>query len=197
MIFPFHPIRQISPAGWGDSPQKSKSGENSEQKSRYSGREAKLGRRAQTIRANFTPPQPTLVSDSATEKTKKINTETQHKFEIISPPSNTTNIPGKHLRKVEKVVKTQNKNSSLPASEQKLGRRAVKQSGRLSRLRNPLCFPFRLSGSLPAARLSPLNQTPVFSLRSGGLLGGCSTAREKTEPPPLFLVTINAIQLLG
>ncbi|GIY86047.1 hypothetical protein CDAR_601311 [Caerostris darwini] len=58
---------------------------------------------------------------------------------------------------------TRNRRAALPAAKQKLGRRA--QTIRANFTPPQLvCFPFQLSGSPPAARLSRLNQTPgVFS----------------------------------
>ncbi|GIY86048.1 hypothetical protein CDAR_601321 [Caerostris darwini] len=103
---------------------------------------------------------------------------------MISLPSNTTNIPGGggHLRKA-KVVKTQNRRAALPAAEQKLGRRAQRQSGRISRLCNPLVSLSSLVVPFLLPECRDLIKLPVFSLRSGSRLGGSSIASEKTNLP--------------
>ncbi|GIX68450.1 hypothetical protein CEXT_198281 [Caerostris extrusa] len=105
---------------------------------------------------------------------------------MISLPSKTTNIPREGAPQEKRSGETQNRRVALPAAEQKLGRRAQRQSGRISCLRNTPCFPIRLSGSPPASRWSRLNQTHGVFAPIRGPTWGSSIAREKTNLPALL-----------
>ncbi|GIX68456.1 hypothetical protein CEXT_198301 [Caerostris extrusa] len=85
---------------------------------------------------------------------------------MIFPPSIRRTSPGVHLRKA-KVVETPNRRAASPAAVQRLRRRAETIRANFTPPQ-PACFPFRFSGSPPAARLSRLDQTPgVFATFRG------------------------------